>query len=387
MSSMRSFVLAPIFALAVLGGSSDRSNTGLVAHEWGTFTSVAGQDGTAVEWHPLGGSIDLPCFVYNFGDPGFKGGLYGTVRMETPVIYFYSPKETTVSVKVDFPNGLITEWYPFATVRTLGTGAAYPPYSTRGADSQIQWTSVRVTPAATESLPREDRPSHYFAARHTAASPIEISTKDRTQQEKFLFYRGVAKIDPPLSAQVSGNHVAVTNSTPDSPPAMILFENRNGKIGFQVARDGETVLDRPELNADLGALRAALQNALISAGLFTDEAHAMLETWGDSWFEQGARLIYILPRSSVDSILPLSIQPAPEKIERVFVGRVELITPEIKNDVAAATQRNDQAVLAKYSRFLEPIVNALSNDGVNVDDARTLAWTSGQTQRHSCSAK
>ena len=34
--------------------------------------------------------------------------------METPVVYFYTDKETKVSVKVDFPRGWITEWYPFA---------------------------------------------------------------------------------------------------------------------------------------------------------------------------------------------------------------------------------------------------------------------------------
>ena len=38
-----------------------------------------------------------------------------TVRMETPVLYFYSARKTTVSVAVDFPKGLITEWYPHAS--------------------------------------------------------------------------------------------------------------------------------------------------------------------------------------------------------------------------------------------------------------------------------
>jgi hypothetical protein len=45
----------------------------------------------------------------------FKCGLGGTVRMETPVLYFYSPRETTVSVKVSFAKGTITEWYPHAS--------------------------------------------------------------------------------------------------------------------------------------------------------------------------------------------------------------------------------------------------------------------------------
>jgi hypothetical protein len=39
----------------------------------------------------------------------------------------------------------------------------------------------------------------------------------------------------------------------------------------------------------------------------------------------------------------------------VFVGRMEVVTPEMKADVASAIRRNDRAALRKYGRFLEPI--------------------------------
>ena len=65
---------------------------GLVVHEWGTFTSVAGEDGAAVEWVPPHGPQDLPCFVDRVQFNG-KGWLPATVRMETPVLYFYSAEE------------------------------------------------------------------------------------------------------------------------------------------------------------------------------------------------------------------------------------------------------------------------------------------------------
>src|SRR5438309_5232468 len=98
-----------------LGREARPVYSSLTAHEWGTFTSIAGSDGQAVEWSPLTGSTDLPAFVEHFRDPGFKLGLRGTVRMETPVLYFYSSKEETVSVSVAFAKGVITEWYPHAT--------------------------------------------------------------------------------------------------------------------------------------------------------------------------------------------------------------------------------------------------------------------------------
>src|SRR5437868_6526667 len=70
-------------------------------HEWGTFTSIAGDDGRAVSWLPQGGASDLPCFVER-SPWNVKGSLSGTVRMETPVLYFYAPASVQVSVDVGF---------------------------------------------------------------------------------------------------------------------------------------------------------------------------------------------------------------------------------------------------------------------------------------------
>src|SRR5829696_1563522 len=89
----------------------------LVAHEWGTFTSFSGSDGVAVGFTP--NYTDLPRFVYQAPGPetGGKGGRLrrgGLISMETPVIYFYTDRETRVTVDVKFPRGWITEWYPQA---------------------------------------------------------------------------------------------------------------------------------------------------------------------------------------------------------------------------------------------------------------------------------
>ena len=104
--------LSFIASICLLGRSASPVYSGLAVHEWGTFTSIAGPDGQAVQWSPLTGSTDLPGFVEQFQKGGYKVGLRGTVRMETPVLYFYAPAEQTVSVKVSFSKGVITEWYP-----------------------------------------------------------------------------------------------------------------------------------------------------------------------------------------------------------------------------------------------------------------------------------
>ena len=88
------------------------ADSSLSVHEWGTFTSIAGAKGEAVVWSPQAERDDLPSFVEHLRNNQFKGGLQGTVRMETPVLYFYTPHPTTVSVQVSFAKGLLTEWYP-----------------------------------------------------------------------------------------------------------------------------------------------------------------------------------------------------------------------------------------------------------------------------------
>ena len=365
----------------------------LVVHEWGTFTSIAGPDGQAVAWRPLTGPSDLPCFVTQLNANSIKipaGGLPGLkamVRMETPVLYFYSPSEQTVRATVRFPQGLISEWYPQATVRP-GTFSATTPNNINTLE-RIQWDNVRVTPGAKEDFPTEPDGSHYYAARETDAAPVTVGG----QQEKFLFYRGIANFRPPLSATIDRDgRVAVAQPTGAGIDTLILFERRDGRMGYRVAHaEGKNiVLDRPALADNVESLREGLRGILAREGLYPREAAAMVETWRDSWFEDGARLFYVLSQSAVDAILPLQIEPRPATVKRVFVGRMEIVTPEIESEVAEAMRTSNQPVLRKYGRFLEPISQmvqqrqAAGYDQQKADDAMKLVGA--QSTKTTCSA-
>lgn len=60
----------------------------------------------------------------------------------------------------------------------------------------------------------------------------------------------------------------------------------------------------------------------------------MVKTWHDAWLgEPGLRLLEILPRNWVDEVLPLAITPRPTQLERVFVARWEMITPDTETKV------------------------------------------------------
>jgi hypothetical protein len=341
------FLCAPLLFAARV----DQPGDALVAHEWGTFTSVASENGDPVSWLPLSGPSDLPCFVYRLGGRSIKLSFSGTVRMETPVLYFYAPRPTTLSVHVGFPQGLITEWYPQAA-SVLRERDGKP-------SGGIEWDSVQVTPGVHPELPVERAASHYYAARQTDSTPIRIGQ----QQEKLLFYRGVGNFSVPLRAKISdGAKLEIRSTGADPIAAAILFENRGGKAGYRVIRElkDAITLEMPELTGDVDRLRQEIEEMLVTQGLYPKEARAMVETWRDSWFEEGTRVFYAVPRATVDSLLPLTIAPAPREIARVFVGRVEVLSPWMEKNIQTALATGDARILEKYGRFLQPFMSQIT---------------------------
>jgi len=341
-------------------------------HEWGTFTAIAGADGTAVEWSPPTEPPDLPGFVEHFSYANFKLGLRGTIRMETPVIYFYAPRQMTVSVQVAFSKGIITEWYPHAA--TVQPSGMLPTanLSHLQKDGSISWKDVVVSPVWTGKFRDEGHPNRYYAARDTRSAALHVKDASGNQQEKFLFYRGVSAAPLPLSAELTPDaELLVRTASTESIPALILFERRGQKIGYRLltAPATETRIVPPQLNGNVESLRADLEAILIQQGLYSDEAHAMVETWQDSWFEEGSRLIYVVPRDFIDKVLPLSINPKPDEMIRVFVGRLEIVTPATAKAVETAFASKDEAVLRQYGRFLEPILEVAKS--MHTESART----------------
>jgi hypothetical protein len=337
-------------------------NSGLTAHEWGTFTSIAGEQGQAVEWAPLTGSTDLPTFVEHLRTPQFKLGLRGTVRMETPVLYFYDSREETVSVNVSFEHGLITEWYPHASrVEPSGNQLDVSRYQPQAGGS-IAWDNVALAPSTRAEYPTEGKEDHYYAARMTSATPLRVKTAAGEQQEKFLFYRGVGAFAPPISATVSpAGKVKVENRSEEEIANVILFERRGEKVGYRVggAVQDKAIVEAPELTGTSESVGRELEEMLVNQGLYQDEAHAMVETWRNSWFEEGSRLLYLVPAKFVNGMLPLSIAPPPIQTVRVFVGRLEIVTPATERAIERALDTRDRATLELYGRFLEPILETM----------------------------
>lgn len=400
---MKTFSLFTALWLAVLSASAADTKSDLVVHEWGTFTSVQGGDGELLYWQPFF-TPDLPKFVYNWQRPGLgrqmpmamafnKGSIRSLQRMETPVIYFYSDRELAADVTVKFPKGFITEWYPQAqqvgseNVNALATGTNMTTLSTSLERGIISWRDLQIVPAKTsdltEQLPTDHSDNHYFAARETDSTFVKLAkggTNGTTAElEKLLFYRGTGNFATPLKVTLTDEGFLSVANTGDKPLAdLFLVEMHNGAGNWTHLENlspGQSkpwrTLTPPEKLTPISVedfaqhLGAPLEKALVRAGLYPREAAAMVKTWSKSWFaEEGVRVLYILPREWTDMTLPLALSPQPKEIERVMVGRAEIIPPQIQRELAAdiAKERTGdadaikrlQAVGQKLGRFYDP---------------------------------
>ncbi len=265
---LKSAIAVALFT-PLLASDAVPPTAGLTVHEWGTFTSIAAEDGAAEPWVSLSPPADLPCFVYHLSAQCIKCGA-NRVRMETPVVYFYSAQPLTASVRVDLPSGLITEWYPQATqVSRLQPGMTY------GNEGNLEWRGVQISPGAIAEFPNAGDASHYYAARETDSSPLRVGD----QAEKVLFYRGIADFDIAVQPRfLPDGKLEIRNASPDVVGFAILFENRGGKAGYRVIRDlrGRTLLDSPDLTADVGSIHRELAGAVIAAGLYSKDMARLL---------------------------------------------------------------------------------------------------------------
>jgi hypothetical protein len=367
------------------GGLTGPAAGRFVVHEWGTFTSFSGSDGVKLEFRPLL-DADLPPFVLNRPrqagafNPFSKSAYPVLARMETPVTYFYTDRPREVNVRVGFPRGLLTEFFPpVASMKPEFTGAAAPI-----GDSELDWGRVWVLPddairvdlenrevakrMRERMLPRlpplGDAYDHYALARQTDSAMVYVEREADPNLpyaphggwfEKFLFYRGVGNFELPLrlTAQAGGRfELANTGSQPIRSLFLVSVEEQHVRFAAydEIGAGDRLTMVQSTQSATIDDLADAVQKALVREGLYEKEATAMVNTWRSSWFgEQGTRLFYLLPERLTDELLPLSIEPAPEERLRVMVGRMEIMSPEDESRLTEAVRKNaeDRAAAVK----------------------------------------
>jgi hypothetical protein len=87
-------------------------------------------------------------------------------------------------------------------------------------------------------------------------------------------------------------------------------------------------------------LGEAMEAMLIQQGLYDKEAKAMVKTWREDWFgDEGTRVLYLVSEPVTNELLPLKIDPKPDQLLRVLVGRHDVLTPEKELEVEALVKQ------------------------------------------------
>jgi hypothetical protein len=377
---------------------------GFIVHEWGTDTIVVGSDGS-LQRGLQHEEEDLPSFVY---DRIKAGTLIGsnpspsvTIKMETPVTYFYSPTPVLVNVRVEFPKGVLTQWYPGVTKFLPPVAAAdsvtYPGVPAALMDPALDpsfpfisemcrikhgtlsgglldWGnfSVQARGVAPEK-PLPSAPLEQFGWSYARAVDANLLEMPSGESERFLFYRGLGEFDLPvkIEAEAAGK-VKLSNSYSEAVGQVFLLNVDHDHGAFSEHSAGiaqgaileatvPSLAGAPAVDEYATQLSDAVTEALDATGLYHDEAVAMVNTWRRQWFRTpGVRALYLVPQSWTEQSIPLTVSPKPDATLRVMLIRVELISKEQESaDVSAlAAFDTDAASAAAYfsalGRFAEP---------------------------------
>jgi hypothetical protein len=300
--------------------------------------------------------------------------------METPVIYFYPEKQQKVSVDVSFASGTISETFP----NSVSGGISVDPQSGMLA-GQGHWTGTLLPPtdkdavAGIPAIVETDHLEPYGAAREVPDAWIFQSDVKKIpglkvqphfpQQEKFIFYRGAGSARIPIYASMDGDTATVTNYCVGAIPFGVALRVRDGKaawaqlpalasppkVGEPAKNRSEVTFPQPDRSLDEveSELADVWKKALTDDGLTPAEASAMVETWRKTWFrENGDRILSLVPRKTIDSMLPLKITPTPEKTARVFVARIEMLAADREQALIGlmnSTKAVDEKDFVKFS--------------------------------------
>jgi len=316
-------------------------DSGYIAHEWGTFTSVQDSDGnTLVGLHHE--DEPLPEFVRRRPLRGLGWGVspkhveklpgHVTQKLETPVIYFHTHTAMNVSVDVDFPKGILSEWYP-AEKRIL------PDHHTDFdgvANSSLGWDVALLPNAGRDDLPQVHDDDIWAPSRNVDCAKVRVDSDN----EMFIFYRGLADFVLPIRVTHGADGLLrVSNTSDDDIPDVVLLDNdglHGGVVHIGSVAAGATVtvpvVDRTRpVNEYVDLAREVLQVALEADGLYGDEALAMVDTWTQSYFHTpGLRALYVVPKAWTEELLPIRLDPEPVELVRTMVGRIEILTRDFE---------------------------------------------------------
>jgi hypothetical protein len=342
----------------------------ITAHEWGTFTARFTDLGLPyynmhqrVE-EPLPNFVEGLDFNSNYFDslitqPGkaWSGLAFGkeltifntTIKMETPVVYFYSKDAVNdLLVDVKFNKGSISQFYPkpfdYEDSNFVKRQIKYQPPSCASCPGKLalnfneykgkaSWQIAILNDMDINNCSENDPklPKVWTAPRQTQSNLITCNGT----KEKFIFYRGLGGFDNPITLKYTQNYNLKIENKLNLPITYVLaietLDDGSYSIWDTIKLDANSTriirnkkIRLTKLEWELGYWKDFLKH-LIDDGLYEDEARAILETWKESYFDtKGLKVFYLVPRNFTDSILPINFSKPISDLQRVMIGRAEI---------------------------------------------------------------
>jgi hypothetical protein len=269
---------------------------------------------------------------------------------------------------------------------------------------KLDWREIAVLAPGDgekELLP-VDKDNIWRFARETDANMVRVcgagyDKKTQTctsESERFLFYRGLGAFDLPIRARIDEKGQVEVKNAGAEPLKDIIYIRVSEKT-ISLASGGDLPADAVQRRATelppstVGEAMDTVAVALEKAGLYRKEARAMVNTWRKSYFETpGFRILYIIPRKDTDRLLPLTLDPLPAQLERVLVGRFDLLLPEDEiraEDVIRNSDRKSDAAQL-LGRFAEPIVRRIYQKTTDPGTRARAEALLGQFSTHDATA-
>lgn len=366
-------------------------------HEWGTFTTVSGSNGELLTGLHVEEEV-LPPFVYShagmdyYANANFAGYRYSsipnmgsvltavdgkytqngkpiarpmkgmfnhhvqnvTVKMETPVIYFYGEERERYNIKVGFNGGTISQWYP-----QRKSGDVLPPIEvnkmyaekkglldfSRPFEGSIEW-DVEVIPRHEADEAYTFKPDQSLTWEYPRV-PQANMVKVGKEYENYLFYRGIGNFAQPVKFTVDESETLnIKNQSSEDIPFVFAFENTSSGVRYKTLQQGVasgksfSIEESEWTECDEESWKVEVfkqvRNGLLAQGLNLEESNGMVKTWWKSYFEhQGLRVFWVVPQGELEKVLPIQISPKPEKLVRVIVGRSDIMRPSFEKQMLA----------------------------------------------------
>jgi len=232
-------------------------------------------------WSPQAERDDLPSFVEHPPQQSVQGRPAGHHPHGNPCpLFLRNPPNNRLRsslIRKGIAHGVVS-------TRLRAVDAARSVQPNPGSERNERPTPLEIHPRGSvwrRKFPeRKRRKPVTTPRRETSASSVTANSPTGPQREKFLFYRGVSSLDVPVTALPQNNRrILVSNRTQSPIPQAILFERRGTRFGYRILGSvhRSSVVDAPDLDADLASLAHDLEQILIANGLYPDEARAMLQ--------------------------------------------------------------------------------------------------------------